>query len=335
MKQYIARRLISLVLVLFGMSLMTFVISRVIPADPAAAAAGEGASIEAIEKIRHEMGLDLPLHEQYVRYVAGVVLHGDLGVSIVNRQPVLEDILTYVPASLELAVVSLLICVPIGIVLGVISAARAGGISDAATRAFAIVGVSMPVFWLGLLLQLVFYRLLRWFPPGGRLGSEVDVPATVTGLLLVDSLIGGDLEAFASALRHIALPAVTLAVANLAVITRMTRSSLLEVLHQDYIRTAHAKGLGYWGVLFRHALKPAAIPVVTVIGLQLAGLIAWVFLVETIFSWPGIGSYAVRAILSLDFNAIMGVTLFTSFVYVVINLLVDVIYVVLDPRIRF
>lgn len=335
MRDYIARRLASLVLVLLGMSLMTFVISRVIPADPAAAAAGEGASIEAIEKIRREMGLHLPLHEQYLNYIGDIVLHGDFGYSIVNRRPVLDDILTFAPASLELALASLLLCVPLGILLGTISAARAGGASDAGTRSFAILGVSMPVFWLGLLLQLLFYRTLRWLPPGGRIGIEVDAPATITGLYLVDSVLAADTAAFASSLRHIALPAVTLAVANLAVITRMTRSSLLEVLHQDYIRTAHAKGLSYWRVLFRHALKPAAIPVVTVIGLQLASLIAWVFLVETIFSWPGIGSYAVSSILSLDFSAIMGVTLFTSFVYVVINLVVDITYRLLDPRIRF
>ncbi|MHB1415252.1 MAG: ABC transporter permease [Chloroflexota bacterium] len=335
MKEFIARRLASLVLVLLGMSLLTFVISRVIPADPAAAAAGEGASIEAIENIRHQMGLDLPLHEQYLKYVSDIVLHGDFGDSILNRQPVLKDILTYAPASLELAMVSLFLCVPLGIVLGVVSASRAGGASDAGTRAFAILGVSMPVFWLGLLLQLVFYRVLHWLPPGGRLGNEFVTPATVTGLYLVDTLLAGDPAAFLSTLQHLVLPAVTLAVANLAIITRMTRSSLLDVLHQDYIRTARAKGLSYWRVLFHHALKPAAIPVVTVVGLQLASLIAWVFLVETIFSWPGIGSYAVRAILSLDFQAIMGVTLFTSFIYVAINLAVDILYRLLDPRIRF
>lgn len=335
MKAYIARRLVSLILVLFGMSLMTFVISHMIPADPAAASAGEGASIEAVENIRHQMGLDLPLPQQYVRYVGGILLRGDFGNSILNRRPVLEDILTYLPASVELALVSILLCVPLGIVLGIISATRAGGFGDAGTRAFAILGVSVPVFWLGLLLQLLFYRTLRWLPPGGRLDTEVVAPTAITNLYLVDSLLTGNLEAFFSALRHILLPAITLAVANLAVIARMTRSALLEVLHQDYVRTARAKGLAYWQVLFRHALKPAAIPVVTVVGLQLANLIAWVFLVETIFSWPGIGSYAVRAILSVDFSAIMGVTLFTSAIYVIINLAVDMVYVVLDPRIRF
>jgi peptide/nickel transport system permease protein len=320
---------------MFGMSLMTFLISHAIPADPAAAAAGQGASIEAIQNIRHQMGLDLPLHEQYIKYIRDILLHGDFGYSILNHRPVLDDILSFAPASLELAIVSLLLCVPLGILLGVISASRAGGTIDAASRAFAILGVSMPVFWLGLLLQLVFYRTLRWLPPGSRIDTGVAPPASITHLYLVDSLITGNLDAFVSSLRHILLPAITLATANLAVITRMARSSLLEVLCQDYVRTARAKGLSHWQVLFRHALRPAAIPVVTVIGLQLANLIAWVFLVETIFSWPGIGSYAVRAILSMDFSAIMGVTLFTSFVYVVINLVVDIAYAVLDPRIRY
>jgi peptide/nickel transport system permease protein len=314
---------------------MTFLISHVIPADPAAAAAGQGASIEAVQNIRHQMGLDLPLHEQYIKYIGDIVLHGDFGYSILNRRPVLDDILTFVPASLELALVSLLLCVPLGILLGVISASRAGSLGDAASRAFAILGVSIPVFWLGLLLQLLFYRTLRWLPPGGRIGTEVAAPFGITNLYLVDSLLSGNLDAFVSSLLHILLPAITLAMANLAVIARMTRSSLLEVLHQDYVRTARSKGLSHWQVLFRHALRPAAIPVVTVVGLQLANLIAWVFLVETIFSWPGIGSYGVRAILSLDFSAIMGVTLFTSFVYVLINLVVDIAYVALDPRIRY
>lgn len=335
MKAYIARRLVSLVFVMFSMSLMTFLISHVIPADPAAAAAGQGAGIEAVQNIRHQMGLDLPLHEQYIKYISDIVLHGDFGYSIVNHRPVLDDIQTFAPASLELALVSLLLCVPLGILLGVISASRTGGIIDVASRAFAILGVSMPVFWLGLLLQLLFYGTLRWLPPGSRIGVDVAAPVSITKLYLVDSLITGSLDAFVSSLRHILLPAITLAAANLAVIARMTRSCMLEVLHQDYIRTARAKGLPYSQVLLRHALRPAAIPVVTVIGLQLANLIAWVFLVETIFSWPGIGSYAVSAILSMDFPVIMGVTLFTSFVYVVVNLVVDIAYVALDPRIRY
>jgi len=314
---------------------MTFVISHLIPADPAAAAAGWEASPEVIETIRKQMLLDRPLHEQYLSYMGQLILRRDLGYSILTKRPVLRDILTFLPASIELAVVSLLICVPVGIALGTITATRAGGATDALTRIFAILGVSMPAFWLGLLMQLVFYRILGWFPAGGRLGFGVSPPQTITGLYLVDSLLTGNLEAFSSALHHITLPAVTLAMANIAVITRMTRSSLLEVLHEDYIRTARAKGLANWPLLYRHAFKNAFVPVVTIIGLQMAGLIAWVVLLETIFNWPGIGSYAVAAIMAMDFQAIMGVTLVVSFIYVVINLVVDIIYVFLDPRIRY
>jgi len=335
MWRYILRRLFTLVLVLVGMSVITFTISHVIPIDPAAAAAGMEASPEAIEQIRKEWGLDQPLHVQYFRYIGDILLRGDFGYSILNRRPVLDDILRFAPASLELALFSLAICVPTGIVLGAITAGRAGGMVDALVRIFAIVGVAMPVFWLALLLQLVFYWKLDWFPDGGRLGIQYLSPPTVTGLFLIDSLLAGQLDVFRDALWHLVLPGVTLALANIAIITRMTRSSLMEVMHQDYIRTARSKGLTTISVLGRHAMKNAMVPVVTVIGLQLGYLIAWVFLVEYIFSWPGIGSYAVRCIVNLDFPAVQGVTLFTSFVFVFINLAVDLIYLFLDPRITY
>ena len=334
MQAYIVRRIGTLILVLFGMSLLTFTVTRLVPADPVRAAAGMDATQETLEAVRRELGLDRSWPEQYLRYISRV-LRGDLGMSYMNRQPVMNDIKAFLPASLELALASLVVCVPVGILLGIVTALRAGSVSDAATRVFAILGVSMPVFWLALLFQLIFYRQLRWFPAAGRLGPLFSPPRPVTHLYLVDTLLAGDLAAFTSAVRHIALPAFTLAVANIAIITRITRSSLLEVLSQDYVRTARAKGLAEWRVLSRHALKNAAVPVVTIIGLQLGALIAWVFLVETIFSWPGIGSYAVRAIMNADFNAVMGVTLVTSFMYVIINLLVDISYLFLDPRIRY
>ncbi|MDR7420209.1 MAG: ABC transporter permease [Armatimonadota bacterium] len=334
MTQYIARRLASLVFVLLGMSVLTFTLSHVIPADPAAAAAGFNATAEQIAQYRLEMGLDHPLHVQYLRYVTGLVLRGDLGRSMLNQRAVTEDIRTFLPASVELAVVSFILCVPLGIGLGTYTAVRAGRLSDAATRGFAILGVSMPIFIVALLLQLVFYKELRWFPSGGRLGSEFAPPEAITGLFLVDALLRGNWPVFISALHHIVLPAATLAVANLAVITRMTRSSLLEVLSADYVRTARAKGLSEIRVL-RHALKNSLIPVVTVIGLQFASMIAYVFLIEHIFSWPGIGSYAVRAILGLDFQPIMAITLLFSAIYVAVNFVVDLSYLALDPRIRY
>jgi peptide/nickel transport system permease protein len=332
--QYIIRRLIGLILVMFGMTLMTFVISHIVPADPAAAAAGFNAGAEQIEEIRHRMGLDRPLPEQYLHYLWGV-LHGDLGQSILNQRPVLQDILTFLPASVELALVSLLICTPLGILLGILAGWRAGSIIDAITRLFSIAGVSMPVFWLAMLFQLLFFKNLRWFPARGRLDVGMTPPPTVTGFYLIDTLLAGDWAGFVSAAHHIALPAITLAIANLAVITRMTRSSLLEVLSQDYIRTARAKGVSEWLLLRRHALKNAMVPVVTVMGLQLAALIAYVFLVEVIFSWPGIGTYAVRAIIGLDFEPIMGITLTFSLIYVVTNFFVDIVYLFLNPQIRY
>ncbi len=334
MLRQLVRRAISLVFVLFGMSILTFAISHVVPADPAAAAAGLNAGAEQIEAIRREMGLDQPLPIQYARYLSGV-LRGNLGQSILNRRPVVEDLKIYLPASLELALVSVLLYVPLGIVLGMVAARRAGGVADAATRLFAVLGVSMPVFLVALLLQLLFYRNLRWLPSGGRIGVEVNPPATLTGFYTVDSLLQGNWPAFQSALLHLALPAITLALANVALVARMTRSSMLETLGADFIRTARAKGLSEWLVFTRHALRPALVPVVTVIGLQIAALIAYVFLVEVVFSWPGIGTYAVRAIVGLDFEPIMAITLVFSVIYVLVNFLVDMSYLVLDPRIRY
>jgi peptide/nickel transport system permease protein len=281
------------------------------------------------------MGLDQPLVVQYITYVKGIILEGDFGYSFLNRRAVLDDILTFVPASVELAGFSLVLCVPLGIILGIVTATRAGGVTDALVRIFAIVGVAMPVFWLALLLQLIFYRMLGWFPDGGRLSVQYLSPPPVTKFFLIDSLLAGQWNVFFNALWHLVLPGFTLALANIAIIMRMMRSSLLEVMHQDYIRTARAKGLRSVRVLVRHAMKNALVPVVTIIGLQLGSLIAWVFLVETIFSWPGIGSYALRAIVNLDFPAVQGVTLFTSFMFVFINLGVDLIYPLLDPRITY
>ena len=335
MGKYLLRRIFALIFVLWGMSLVTFSISHVIPVDPAAASAGMEGNPKVIEGIRREMGLDRPLHEQYLRYIGNIVLKGDLGYSILNKRPVLQDIITFLPASIELAAFSLLLCTVIGILLGIFTATRPGGFADALVRVFAIGGVAVPVFWLALLMQLVFYGILGWFPDGGRLGWQFESPPTATHLYLLDSLLAGQGSVFLDGLKHLILPGFTLALANIAVITRMTRSSLLEVLHQDYIKAARARGLSHRQVLIRHAMKNALIPVVTVIGLQLGHLIAWVFLVEIIFSWPGIGSYMLRSIVNLDFPAVMGCTMFTSCIYVLINLCVDVIYIILDPRISY
>ncbi|HEV8469785.1 MAG TPA: ABC transporter permease [Candidatus Limnocylindria bacterium] len=329
------RRLISLVFVLFGMTVITFTLSHVVPADPAAAAAGLNAGALEINTIRERMGLDRPLYQQYVLYMEGLILRGDLGRSIASNLPVQDDLVRYLPASLELAVFTILLYLPTGLVLGVLSARAAGGVVDAATRGLAILGLSVPVFWLGLIAQLVFYGWLGVLPATGRIGSTFGPPPEVTGFFTVDALLAGNVAAFADALRHLILPGVVLALGNLTVVTRMTRSSVLEVLSQDFVRTARAKGLRERTVITRHVLRNAMLPIVTVIALQMAALIAWQFLVETIFSWPGIGSWAVNSIMTLDFNAVMAVTLFGSVLYVALNFLADVSYLLFDPRIRY
>ncbi|MBM3133744.1 MAG: ABC transporter permease [Chloroflexi bacterium] len=335
MTEYIIKRLLSLIFVVLGMSIMVFTITHAIPADPARLVAGNYASAEVVESIRERMGLHLPLPAQYLLYMKRLVLEGDLGTSMYSFRPVGEDLKERIPASLELAVFSLLLAVPLGLTLGIISATRAGGVADSGTRFFAIIGVSMPVFWSALLLQLIFYGVLEWFPSGGRLSVGLPRPLNITGLYLLDSILTGNWAVFFDSLHHIFLPALTLALGNLAVLTRMTRASVLEVLFQDYVRTARSKGLTERAVLTRHVLKNAFIPVLTVIGLQMGALIGWVFIVEVVFSWPGIGSYAVRAIMNFDFDPIMGFVIFMSFVYVLINLAVDLTYPILDPRIRY
>jgi len=335
MTRLLIRRLISLVFVLFGMTVITFTLSHVVPADPAAAAAGLNASALEINTIRQRMGLDRPLYEQYALYMEGLILRGDLGRSIASNVPVQEDLVRYLPASLELALSAIVLYLPAGLILGVLSARAAGGVVDAATRGFAIVGLSVPVFWLGLIAQLVFYGLLGWLPATGRISSTFGPPQPVTGFFTIDALLAGNAAAFADAVRHLILPAVVLALGNLTVITRMTRSSVLEVLSQDFVRTARAKGLHERTVVTRHVLRNAMLPVVTVVAIQIGALIAWQFLVETIFSWPGIGSWAVNSITTLDFNAVMAVTLFGSVLYVALNFAADISYLVFDPRIRY
>ncbi len=335
MIRLLGRRLVSLVFVMLGMTVITFALSHVVPADPAAAAAGLSATEVEIQTIRERMGLDRPLYEQYLIYLEGLLLHGDLGRSIASNLPVQEDLFRFLPASLELALFAIALYLPAGLVLGVLSARSAGGVVDAMTRGLAILGLSLPVFWLGLVAQLVFYGWLGLLPAAGRISTTFGPPPQVTGFFTIDTLLAGNVPAFLDVLRHLILPGVVLALANLTVITRMTRSSVLEVLSQDFVRTARAKGLSERRVMTRHVLRNAMLPVVTVVAIQMAALIAWQFLVETIFSWPGVGSWAVTSITKLDFNAIMAVALFGSVLYVMLNFLADVSYLVFDPRIRY
>jgi len=330
---FVLRRIVGIAAVMIGVSVITFAISHVVPTDPAAAALGDHATDEQIAAFRTEYHLDRPLPEQYITYVTGIV-HGDLGRSIRTRRAVLDDLADSFPATLELSFTALLVSIVVGIPAGLWSAISRGRLPDLVVRLFALAGGSMPVFWLGLIVIGLFYYQLGWFPGGGRLDTFVSPPPARTGLFVVDSLLAGDFEALRSSLAHLVLPALTLGYFSTAVIARMTRSSMLEVLGQDYMRTARAKGLRESAIVLRHGLRNALIPTITVIGLTFGSLLSGAVLTETIFSWPGLGRYATASAVSLDFPAVLGVTLLAAIVYPVANLVVDVAYYWLDPRIQ-
>jgi len=330
---FLIRRLIGIAAVMIGVSVITFAISHVIPADPAAAALGDHATAEQIAAFRSEYRLDRPLPEQYVTYAAGI-LRGDLGRSIRTRREVAADLTDSFPATFELSLAALVVSLLVGLPAGVWSAVFRGRLPDLIVRLFALAGGSIPVFWLGLIVIGIGYYQLGLFPGGGRIDPFVTPPPTRSGLYIVDSIIAGDGDALKSSLLHLVLPALTLGYFSTALIARMTRSSMLEVLGQDYMRTARAKGLRERVVTFRHGLRNALIPTVTVIGLTFGSLLSGAVLTETIFSWPGLGRYATASAVSLDFPAVMGVTLLAAVVYPLANLAVDIAYFWLDPRIQ-
>ena len=304
-------------------------------ADPLAMVLSERAMAnpEIVRAYRERWGLDAPPHLRYLTYVRNLA-RGDLGASIATQQPVAEDLKTFVPATVELAAAALLLAVAIGVPLGVVAAVRRDRWPDHLARVGSLAGVSMPAFWLGLLALAIFSFRFGIAPGPGRLDPQIMPPPLWTGLLVVDSLLARRWDALADALRHLALPALVLAAYVMGVITRVTRSSVLDTLTQDYVRTARAKGATEGAVVIHHALRNALIPTLTVIGLAVGNLMAGAVMTETIFAWPGLGRYAVDAAGKLDFPAIMGVTLFVAVVYVAVNFVVDVAYVVLDPRIR-
>jgi peptide/nickel transport system permease protein len=329
----LVRRLISLPLVLIGMSVVTFAVTHIVPGDPARLQAGPHASAAQVQVLRHRYGYDQPLLTQYVTYM-GDLVHGNLGDSITTRRPVSEDLRQFFPATIELTSAAMLIVIVLGLPLGMLGGLRRGRIPDHLSRLLSIAAVSMPVFWLGIILQIVFYQRANILPVGGRIDPSLLPPTHVTGLYAIDALWSGDAVALRSSLSHLILPAVTLAAGSLAVITRMTRASVIEVNGSDHVRASIAKGISRSLVVRRHVLPNAIIPVTTVFGLQVGTLLAGSVLVEVVFSWPGIGLYAVNAISNLDFAAIMGVTLLISITYVIVNLVVDIAYLLLDPRIR-
>jgi peptide/nickel transport system permease protein len=333
MSRFLVRRILEMIPVFFGVILVVFVISRLTPGDPARIILGERATPEALARLRDALGLNEPLPVQFGRYLARAV-QGDLGRSIQSNERVIVDLATRFPATMELTLGAMLIASTVGVLTGVLAAVRRNSWFDGASMFIALFGFSMPIFWLGIMLILLFAWLLGWFPISGRLDLTVDL-ARVTNFYVLDAILTGNMPALGNALRHLALPAVTLSTVPLAIIARMTRSSMLEVLRQDYVRTARAKGLAERRVVLGHALRNAAIPVITVIGLNVGSLLSGAILTETIFAWPGVGRLVVDAIFARDYPVVQGAVLVIAVVFVVVNLLVDLSYAVLDPRIRY
>src|SRR5947209_6335618 len=333
--RYLEQRLAFAGVALFGAILVAFLVAHLVPADPLAVVLSDTATKDPSIRAAYmkRWGLDRPLPEQFLFYLANVV-HGDLGESFTTRRPVLRDLAQFLPATIELSCAAFAVSVVFGVPLGVWAALRHNRSADHAARLLSLVGAASPIFWTGLIALYIFYYVLRWAPGPGQLDPHLARPPAVTGFLIVDSLVAGRVDAFVSALGHIVLPALVLGWFIMGLTARTTRSSLLEVLSADYLRTARAKGLGEGRVIGLHALRNALIPVLTVTGLAFASLLSGAVLTETVFAWPGIGRYAVTAATRLDYPAILGVTLLTGVIYISVNLIVDLLYGVLDPRIR-
>ncbi|WP_322514075.1 ABC transporter permease [Rhodopseudomonas palustris] len=330
----IGKRLMFAIPSLIGVVIVTFLLTRALPGDPAAYFAGPAASKEAIEQIRKNLGLDKSLAEQFVRYTTELA-QGDLGQSLTTGQPVATEIRNRLPASAELTLLGLMLAIVIAIPLGIMAATRPGSWIDHICRVTTTAGVSLPVFFTGLLLVYVFYFKLGWSPaPLGRLDVFYSAPPTVTGFYLIDSLIARDLETFRSALSQLLLPALTLAIFSLAPIARMTRASMLAILSSDFVRTARASGLSPTKVTMTYAFRNAMLPVITTLSMVFSFLLGANVLVEKVFAWPGIGSYAVEALISSDFAPVQGFVLTMAIMYVLLNLVIDILYGVIDPRVR-
>jgi peptide/nickel transport system permease protein len=332
--RYLLARAVGTVLMAVAVTLPTFLIVHFVPADPVQAQLGDLASgnPELVRVFRERWGLDRPIWEQYVIFLNGLA-HGNLGESIATRRPVLDDIRDYAPATFELATAAALLTVLVGLPLGVLAALKRDSWIDHLARFVSLIGLSTPTFWLAFIALALFYGGLRIAPGPGQLDPGAIPPQRVTGLLLVDSLLAGDLETFRNALAHLILPASVLAASTIGIVTRTTRASMLEALHQDYVRVAHAKGLRLRVVVVRHALRNALIPVLTLGGLAYAQLLSGTVLTETIFSWPGLGRYAFESAVAVDFPAILGITLVVALIYLLVNFLVDMSYAIIDPRV--
>jgi ABC-type dipeptide/oligopeptide/nickel transport system permease component len=334
MLSLVLKRLLLAVPSLIGVVIVTFLLTRALPGDPAAYFAGPAGTKEAIEQIRVKLGLDKSLPEQFVRYVKDLS-RGDLGVALTTGQPVATDIRARLPASAELTLLGLILSMSIAVPLGIMAATRPGSIIDHACRVLTTAGVSLPVFFTGLILVYVFYYLLGWSPaPLGRLDIFYSAPPQITGFYLIDSIIARDWEVFAASLKQLILPALTLGIFSLAPIARMTRASMLAVLASDFVRTARASGLSPFTVIVTYAFRNAMLPVVTTLGMVFSFLLGANVLVEKVFAWPGIGSYAVEALIASDFAPVQGFVLTMAVMYVALNLLIDLLYGLIDPRVR-
>ncbi len=350
MTAYLTRRLLGLIPLLIGVTFLIFLLTRVIPGDPAVAMLGERAAPNLVERLRRDMGLDRPLFlnmegfqdtgklsslfdSQYFDYM-GKLVKGDLGRSVLTLVPVGQSLRHRFPATIELALAAMLLAVIIGIPAGTWAARKRGTLTDTAITFVAIIGVSFPVFWLAIILIYFFAVVLGWLPPSGRLSTAVSIQS-VTGFYVVDGLITGNFKGALNALKHLILPAVALGTIPLAIVVRMTRSAMLEVLGQDYVRTARAKGISEPKVIRKHSLKNALLPVITVIGLSFGSLLSGAILTETVFSWPGIGRWVYDGITARDYPIIQGGVLFVAIIFVVVNLLVDLTYPLIDPRIQY
>jgi peptide/nickel transport system permease protein len=331
---YLAARLIWVVVVLLGVITLTFAVTNLVPADPARLAAGLEAPREEVETMRHVMGLDQPVPLQYLAYVRRL-LHGDLGLDARSQRPVVTQLAQYFPATLELVITTMIIYVFVGVTGGVAAAVKSGSWIDKGVQFFSLAGLAMPVFWLAIVLQVVFFAGLHWFPAAGRLSTGLGPPPHVTGLYLVDSALAGEWGTWRDAAAHLVLPSCALVLGTVANVLRITRRAMIRIFSEPFIATARAKGLTERAVIWRHALANTTIPIVTWLGLETGYLFSGAIVVEAVFSWPGLGKYAVDSISDLDFPPIMGVTLIVATAFVFVNLAVDLLYPLFDPRITY
>ncbi|WP_025897166.1 ABC transporter permease [Sneathiella glossodoripedis] len=336
MVKYVAQRLLMMIVILCGVLVITFALSRILPGSPVEMMLGHRPTQEQIDLAKAELHLDKSIPIQFAYYV-GDMVQGDFGKSLRTGQPVLDDVVERMTATLELTTIAVILIILIGIPIGVISAVKQNSISDHGARSFSIAGMALPVFLVGMMLQMLFYGKLAWFPLQGRMNSEVLLDyefARVTGFYLIDTLLAGEWVAFKSAAAHLVLPVLTLTLAAMAVVTRITRNTMVEALGEDFVRTAKAYGLPKNKIYFGYALRATLIPMMTVVGLTYGFMLGNSVIVEYVFDWPGLGGYVVGAIVKNDFPAVMGVTLFLSTAYLLINFIIDLLYYVADPRLR-